>query len=566
MNREQKKKLGVLAVLGLALLVGGTFAFRAFEQQAINDREREHDVNVGGRVHDYYNRDTENKDVFIENYSERPIMARIRLSEYLETRQRNVEDFTPLVSGTSRENVGSWTRWIPSATNINDRANNNASNAFDRYSELTFGWSREEQSAPWYLPTFNQDNLDQRTASAGHARDWIAGSGAVDGITDGTTHPGEGTDDFWSSGISYTNGSEGTTWPGSATATRITSQNLQQERPPMTIQQWGLLPNENRIGNFWVIDHQTGWAYWANRLEPGEATSYLLDAAVMTDAIEDTVLNGFSYYAINVESELVSPDQRTEFLNDGGNNHALLADFLTGINNGAMFDDGPNPAPIENREPSEFNFSTMRPGRIFTMADQRFRYLEDMGGGNHLIIRDHILSGTTWTNQSMELQNWYSALIQDESALDPMIQPVTIPARDDLSGVPRDSITWSGPGINWLPSNLDSFPEVAGDLTKVSTSGGTKQAFSLSLADVTKLSQPGGAFPNHAQRVAGGGGQHRWDGWWTRTSAGIPNAAWWVASSVELYNITGQLTHGTASHPSHHRGIRPALIINQATN
>lgn len=59
MNREQKKKLGVLAVLGLALLVGGTFAFRAFEQQAINDREREHDVNVGGRVHDYYNRDTE---------------------------------------------------------------------------------------------------------------------------------------------------------------------------------------------------------------------------------------------------------------------------------------------------------------------------------------------------------------------------------------------------------------------------------------------------------------------------------------------------------------------------
>lgn len=31
MNREQKKKLGVLAVLGLALLVGGTFAFRAFE-------------------------------------------------------------------------------------------------------------------------------------------------------------------------------------------------------------------------------------------------------------------------------------------------------------------------------------------------------------------------------------------------------------------------------------------------------------------------------------------------------------------------------------------------------
>ncbi|HAP15920.1 MAG TPA: hypothetical protein DCR07_07470, partial [Lactococcus sp.] len=62
MNKEQKRKLGVIAVLGLTLLVGGTFAFRSFEQQAINDREREHNVNVGGRVHDYYNRDTENKD------------------------------------------------------------------------------------------------------------------------------------------------------------------------------------------------------------------------------------------------------------------------------------------------------------------------------------------------------------------------------------------------------------------------------------------------------------------------------------------------------------------------
>lgn len=245
-------------------------------------------------------------------------MARIRLSEFLETRQRNEENFTPLVNGTSRENVGSWTRWIPSATNINDRDNNNVSNAFDRYSQLRFGWSREGQSAPWYLPTFNHDNLDQRTASAGDARDWIAGGGAVDGSTDGTTHPGEGTDDFWSSGISYTNGSEGTTWPGSSTGTRTTTQNLEQEHAPMTINQWYALPNEEKIGNFWVIDQQTGWAYWANRLEPGEATSYLLDAAVMTDAIEDTVFNGFSYYAINVESELVSPDQRTEFLNDVG--------------------------------------------------------------------------------------------------------------------------------------------------------------------------------------------------------------------------------------------------------
>ena len=65
MNKEQKRKLALIAVLGAALLVGGTFAFQAFNQQAINDRLRDNEVEVGGRVHDYYNRETENKDVFV---------------------------------------------------------------------------------------------------------------------------------------------------------------------------------------------------------------------------------------------------------------------------------------------------------------------------------------------------------------------------------------------------------------------------------------------------------------------------------------------------------------------
>lgn len=541
MNKEQKRKLGVIAVLGLTLLVGGTFAFRSFEQQAINDREREHDVNVGGRVHDYYNRDTENKDVFVENYGERPIMARIRLSEFLETRQRNEEDFTPLVSGTSRENVSSWTRWIPSATDINDRANNNASNAFDRYSQLSFGWSREGQTAPWYLPTFNHDNLDQRTAAAGHARDWIAGGGATDGSTDGTTHPGEGTDGFWSAGTSYTNGSQSTTWPGSATGTRTTAQNLEQERAPMTITQWNALPNEDKIGNFWVIDQQTGWAYWANRLEPGEATSYLLDAAVMTDAIEETVFNGFSYYAINVESELVSPDQRNEFLNDGGNNHALLADFLTGINNSVMFDDGPNPAPNENSEPSEFNFSTMRPGRIFTMAGEQYRYLENMGNGNHMIIRNGLINVGAWNGHDIALTTWYGQL-------DDVVQAIVQPVANEFTTGMISRTDAHLDGWNWLVNNLDFNAEAAADVTRV-VAGGTRRAFSLSLADVDRLSRTEGiGFHDVTARAAG-----TW--WWLRTPG--EGFAWAVYGRGQLFELNINQPTGR---------LRPALIIRQQTN
>nr|WP_249410570.1 hypothetical protein [Lactococcus petauri] len=67
MTPDKKRKLRNIAILSLLGLIGGTFAFTAFNQQAINDRLRDNEVEVGGRVHDYYNRDTENKDVFVEN-------------------------------------------------------------------------------------------------------------------------------------------------------------------------------------------------------------------------------------------------------------------------------------------------------------------------------------------------------------------------------------------------------------------------------------------------------------------------------------------------------------------
>ncbi|MEY8537960.1 hypothetical protein AALM99_05830, partial [Lactococcus muris] len=254
-EKKKQRRLRNLALLSLLLLaVGGTFAFQAFNQRAINDRLNDVQVNVGGRVHDYYNRDTENKDVFVENYGERPIMARIRLSEFLETRQTGETDFTPLVAGTSRDDVENWTTWIPSAGNINDRENSNASNAFDQYASLIFGWERSGQDAPWYMPTFNHDNLDLMTAAAGHARDYIAGGGATDAVTDGATHPGAGTDAYWSENDDYENGSQGTSWPG-VIATHTAAQNLQEQRAPMTLQQWQTIPNNQKIGDFWVIDH-----------------------------------------------------------------------------------------------------------------------------------------------------------------------------------------------------------------------------------------------------------------------------------------------------------------------
>ena len=551
MTPEKKRKLRNIALLSLLGLIGGTMAFQAFNQQAINDRENTVQVNVGGRVHDYYNRDTENKDVFVENYGERPIMARIRLSEFLEY-QRGDEDFTPLVAGSERGNLATWITWIPSANNINQRADTGNSSAFNRYAQLTFGWTRpapegeEAPYAPWYMPTFNHDNLDLRTAAAGHARDYIAGAGATDGTTDGTTHPGDGTDAYWSSGDTFDNSAG--IWPGE-TVTHQAAQNLRQQRAPMTIEQWSNLDPYQQIGDFWVVDHTTGWAYWASLLEPGKASSYLLDAAELTDAIEDTVFNGSYYYGIHVDSQLISPDNSEEFLPGGD---SRLEAFLTGIKNNSMNDEGTtNPRYEVDSPPSDFNFDTMLPGRVFTMAGEQYLYLEDMGNGNHMIIRHGATAPKNFIDQSQVLSDWFSAL---DPEVQSMVQPVIIPA--PVPAINHGTVTWTDGIVNWLPDNLVDLPGVAGDMTTVNPSG-TPQAFALSFADIVRLSTPEGPFPTMWAR-----GNARGTAWWTRTPVVDGTRAW----SITIGAPRGRLIEGhstTNMTPDWGPGVRPALIVHK---
>ena len=531
MSQEKKKKLRNIAILSLLILLGGTFAFQAFNQQAINDRLRENQVEVGGRVHDYYNRDTENKDVFVENYGrEKPIILRVRLSEYMDIQKRGERGFTPIAGGT-REDVDSWTTWKPSEKNINDRVGD--SDAFDPYSKLTFGWERNGEYAPWYLPTFNHDKESDVTAAAGHARDYIK---------DGATHPGDGTDAYWSEGESYDNSNHN--WHGSA-VTRETAQHLPQEEKVMTLKEWLELPNNRKIGYFWVVDHETGWAYWASMLDPGYATSYLLDAAKMT--AEADQIPGSYYYAIHVESQLISPD---ELFKDeprrgyGGD----LGYLLEGIRNGAVDDETGNPGAGLNSRPEDFNFSAMNPGRLFTMSGQQFRYLEEMEDGHHLIIRNDSIDEISWNNQESALTSWYSNLNQNVKAVvRPVADSFTTGAVDNVN-ITFDMTFQHETG--WIPTNLSG--DVAKDETKVDESG-TPRAFALSLADVTRLSGPGRAFTSGPERAAGIRGT--W--WWLRTPAAVTTA--WSVSGLG----NGGLLARARTSTNIAGGMRPALIIHQ---
>jgi hypothetical protein len=276
----------------------------------------------------------------------------------------------------------------------------------------------------------------------------------------------------------------------------------------------------------------------------------LLDAAEMTNAIQETVFNGTYYYGIHVDSQLLSPDNSEDFINDGESHDPNLDYFLEGIKNNAVDDEPGNPGDElgnpdydEDSAPSAFNFHLMNPGRIFTMAGEQYRYLENMGGGNHMIIRNDAIRNSSWNAQEGVLTSWYGQL---DPAVQSMVQPV---ANSFTTGEVADaSVTFTG-GERWLPNNLEG--AVAADQTQV-VPGGTARAFALSLADVTRLSGPGLGFPNHAQR-----GSVALGWWWLRTPAAGTNA-WLVGLIGDLLGNAARTSSNTSG------GVRPALIINPA--
>lgn len=84
MMSKQKKAVSavVAAVLTVAVVLTGTFAWQSISQRARN--EADGFANPGGRLHDDFN--GENKDVYVENFTDpvdgSPIFARVRLCEY----------------------------------------------------------------------------------------------------------------------------------------------------------------------------------------------------------------------------------------------------------------------------------------------------------------------------------------------------------------------------------------------------------------------------------------------------------------------------------------------------
>ncbi|MEY8458563.1 hypothetical protein [Lactococcus ileimucosae] len=572
---EQKRKLGVLlAILSVLLLISGTFAWFSFTQRAINDRSGNINFEEVGRLHDYFDRDSGNKDVFAENFGDAPILVRVKLLEYMEINGESLVQADPqeVAEGNAvqpiKEDTGTWTPWTPGASGntVGQRVGPGA--VFNARARWTVGWQPRaatdgsgQLNAPYFMPTFNRARDNHKTAAAGDGRDWTQSGEEADTSASpngtnagadatGVTHPGNGTDGYW------TNGSTATsilgTPPDTEDGTHTARQTVIQDQPVMLLSQWNALPVRNRVGNFWVVDPQTGWAYWANLLFPEEATSFLLDQANFSTS----GIRGDYYYGIKAVANMVANTDGdvSALWEEAPENHSDLAKQLV--------DEVRNGLPI---------LGEMEPGQTFSMRGTQYRYLEDKGDGNHLVQTANFHQITTpwniilgvegYNGSSLDgaAKNWYNNL---PSVIQRQVQPV----QKEFTGAGADAyifLNWFSNDARW-PSGV--IPVVGtprafildfehpaftaalkNDFAEVDPNG-EKKAFALSIAEVNKLSGPGKAFPTMNSRNMTGG--------WTRTPFNETHS--WMLSGPDA--AAGSGTFNVVTHWTNAAGVFPQAL------
>lgn len=331
MQNKQKKMFTAIAAGSMAVVMAltGTFAWQSISQRATN--EAVSSTNPGARLHDDFN--GTNKDVYVENFTDPnngglDIFARIRLDEYLEIGEGaglklgdtgyDDKKATSLMTGANINDKSTWETYIPGET---DPAINAASAFRDYYS-----WTLGGQTI--YMPTFNM-NKDSLEADINGT---LAGKGGVayddyHAYTDGETKTGyeiwdadvedPSADELKNAGVDInavidkdttavtdvetnyntnvtlnkgTDGVSGVTHTAKAT----------ESSTVITMEQWKALPEEDKIGNYWVYDTD-GWAYWAAPIKPGTSTGLLLDGIALREQVSGNI-----YYAIEVVAQFAT--------------------------------------------------------------------------------------------------------------------------------------------------------------------------------------------------------------------------------------------------------------------
>lgn len=271
--RKSKKPLvaSIAAILVVAAMIGGAFAWSDFTQAKTNKFKGSTDADV--TLHDEF--DGTNKDVFVENSGTSPIYVRVRLDEYM---QIDSKSFVPTAL------VKDKSTWTP---HTYDEA------AIEDCEQVTAPEHLFHSYYKWEMSGAER-NFNEGTPGLVYSK--LGADGKVD-LTSGTN-------------------------PTAAASAPITMSKylaLKTLAESQTAKDWGWQaaitdPTDQVIWTAatttgcWILDDTDtvanggAWAYWSVPLAPGAATNLLLDSVAKTvkDPTDDW------YYGIDVKLQAVT--------------------------------------------------------------------------------------------------------------------------------------------------------------------------------------------------------------------------------------------------------------------
>ena len=344
-NKKKAATTVVAVATAAALLLGGTFAWQSISQTALN--EASDVINPGGRLHDDFN--GSDKNVYVENFAEDEIFARVRFDEYMEivmnygTAAEKTEKITPTATKTDVD------------TYVTHKFGE--ANATDDYWDWTMGGEDPDVGDVYYMPTFNL-NKDSLAADVNGVFnganfqikdkddvEYIGYTGWTDGDTkfgyeiyDGDTN---NVDELYDAEADphvlqdtvndiIENGTASTYYNADnlmLTETTIphTAAQVNTDTGFMSMQEW--IDGGSQKGPYWVYDTD-GWCYWAQPI-PGKnnaagepnTTGLLMDGIALDEVMDDTW-----YYAISVVGQFITAND----IGDGtAENPGFMQDGMT---------------------------------------------------------------------------------------------------------------------------------------------------------------------------------------------------------------------------------------------
>ncbi|MDR1639780.1 MAG: hypothetical protein LBT59_08815 [Clostridiales bacterium] len=236
-----KKKLTAVAatLVALTLIITGTFAWISF-QNSTTSGITGRDAAPGASTHDDIGLDGFDKDVYVENWGTEPIFVRVKLSEYMEVGS---------LAGT--ESPDKKVEKLVDYSSYEDPSTWSLY-FYNTYSPFREFWELEHGGAKLYKPVAEENHVDG----------YIANDPTIYELTD------PGVKETLSAGIK-------------------------------SMQEWAY--NEPEAGNYWVGD-EDGWFYWAQALQPGEATGLLVNNISKLKNIP----GGTYYYGIHTETQMAT--------------------------------------------------------------------------------------------------------------------------------------------------------------------------------------------------------------------------------------------------------------------